>query len=133
MEMCYDGTLVMPESYAMLDEDSMKDIEGGISLSYHWTMRTKASCLTLASKIISNNNFHNIGKVDLAAEIYTHAFLYYSAPGALLVAASVGYGDHVKSIVDGIDIEDGLDTAKISGVPRYMIYRAMYGAGPAVF
>ena len=29
MEMCYDGTLVMPSSYALMDEDEMSYIEGG--------------------------------------------------------------------------------------------------------
>lgn len=29
MEMCYDGTLVMPSSYAMMNEDEMSYVEGG--------------------------------------------------------------------------------------------------------
>ncbi len=31
MEMCYDGALVMPSSYALMDEDEMCYVEGGIS------------------------------------------------------------------------------------------------------
>ena len=29
MEMCYDGTLVMPSSYAVMSEDEMTYVEGG--------------------------------------------------------------------------------------------------------
>lgn len=29
MEMCYDGTLVMPSSYAIMNEDEMAYVEGG--------------------------------------------------------------------------------------------------------
>ena len=31
MEMCYDGTLVMPSSYAVMDEEEMTYVEGGAS------------------------------------------------------------------------------------------------------
>lgn len=33
MEMCYDGALVMPSHYAVMDEDEMMYVEGGISYS----------------------------------------------------------------------------------------------------
>ena len=29
MEMCYDGALVMPSSYAIMDNDEMTYVEGG--------------------------------------------------------------------------------------------------------
>ena len=31
MDMCYDGTLVMPSSYAVMDEEEMSYLEGGLS------------------------------------------------------------------------------------------------------
>ena len=33
MEMCYDGTLVMPSSYAVMDEEEMTYVEWGIKFS----------------------------------------------------------------------------------------------------
>ena len=33
MEMCYDGTLVMPSSYAVMDEEEMCYVEGGGSIN----------------------------------------------------------------------------------------------------
>lgn len=32
MDMCYDGALVMPSSYAMMDEEEMSYVEGGWSM-----------------------------------------------------------------------------------------------------
>lgn len=31
MEMCYDGALVMPSSYALMDEEEMTYVEGGVT------------------------------------------------------------------------------------------------------
>ena len=46
MEMCYDGALVMPSSYAIMDSDEMTYVEGGFYIKYS-TIRTAvlASCL----------------------------------------------------------------------------------------
>ena len=35
MEMCYDGALVMPSSYAVMSEEEMTYVEGG-GLGKHW-------------------------------------------------------------------------------------------------
>lgn len=46
MDMCYDGTLVMPSSYAMMDEDEMSYVEGGI----RFTVK-KDTCATITTYI----------------------------------------------------------------------------------
>ena len=33
MDMCYDGALVLPSSYAVMNEEEMTYMEGGISVS----------------------------------------------------------------------------------------------------
>ena len=33
MEMCYEGALIMPSSYAVMSEDEMTYVEGGITVS----------------------------------------------------------------------------------------------------
>ena len=33
MEMCYDGALVMPSNYAVMDEEEMTYVEGGLKVS----------------------------------------------------------------------------------------------------
>jgi hypothetical protein len=40
MDMCYDGTLVMPSSYAMMEEDEMMYVDGGASKFF-----TKGQCI----------------------------------------------------------------------------------------
>ena len=32
MEMCYDGALVMPSNYVVMDEEEMTYVEGGVSI-----------------------------------------------------------------------------------------------------
>ena len=34
MEMCYDGALVMPSSYAVMNEEEMTYVEGGVRFAY---------------------------------------------------------------------------------------------------
>ena len=36
MEMCYDGALVMPSSYAVMDNDEMFYVDGGVKRSVNW-------------------------------------------------------------------------------------------------
>lgn len=36
MEMCYDGALVMPSSYAVMSEDEMSYVEGGVTFNRSW-------------------------------------------------------------------------------------------------
>lgn len=44
MEMCYDGALVMPSSYAVMSEDEMSYIEGGLT----WSQTKKLAVSFLA-------------------------------------------------------------------------------------
>ena len=36
MDMCYDGTLVLPSSFIKMDEHEMSYIEGGVSAKVRW-------------------------------------------------------------------------------------------------
>ena len=44
MEMCYQGTLAMPKSYAVMDQDEMMYVEGGFYIN-------KNKCATMATYI----------------------------------------------------------------------------------
>ena len=54
MEMCYDGALIMPSSYAVMSEDEMTYMEGGINRTYKgkqgWAV---AAALISAGSILS--------------------------------------------------------------------------------
>lgn len=131
MTMSYDGALVMPSSYAVMDTEEMTYVEGG--LGYSWTMRSKAGCLGIATGLKVSGNYSQISTYDIAAEIYTHAMAYYNFSLFLKVASAAGVGVAVNvwgSVSNGIDIENGLDTRRVSGLAYYQVYRAVYAAGP---
>lgn len=60
MDICYDGALVMPSSYAMMEEKEMSYVEGGVSVSLY-----------------SRSRDFNIYKVHYSSnECSTIAFIY---------------------------------------------------------
>lgn len=44
MEMCYDGALVLPSSYAVMDEEEMTYVEGGTKTYYNKASVLKNTC-----------------------------------------------------------------------------------------
>lgn len=46
MEMCYDGTLVMPSSYAVMDVEEMMYLEAGGTVSITFTKDFLRDCIT---------------------------------------------------------------------------------------
>ncbi len=49
MEMCYDGALVMPSSYAVMSEDEMTYVEGGFAIK----SSTLAKCIDVFAGVIA--------------------------------------------------------------------------------
>lgn len=133
MEMCYDGALVMPSSYAAMSDEEMTYVEGG--MGYSWIMRNKQVCGRMG-KDLHANGYNKISAYDIAAEIYTHAFIHYNYSAYLLIAAKAGISKAaqiLKSVENGIDLENGLDKRKTCGLYYYQIYRAIYSVGPVIF
>lgn len=137
MDMCYNGVLVMPSNYAVMDEEEMTYVEGGVTLSYSFAMRSKTNCMAIAATTRLINGYWRIGTANMAAEIYAHAFVYYNFGLALSIANAAGIGGFVKrmrdSIMNGIDLENGLDTKITLGIPRYVAYNTLYTLGPMYF
>ena len=107
MEMCYDGTLVMPSSYAVMDEEEMMYLEGGVSLPMKKSYLKKAACSSEARRYAG---FDGMPATCIAKEIYAHAVMYYASPAALgLYAVTVG------SIMGGV-----VGVASILGVLHYI-------------
>ncbi len=88
MDMCYDGTLVMPSSYAVMEEDEMNYVEGGVSLSMKKDYLNKNVCLSVASNYTQKTG---LSRSRIAKEIYGHAVMYYASP-ALLGTYAVSLG-----------------------------------------
>lgn len=100
MEMCYDGALVMPSNYAVMDEDEMMYVEGGSAKDW----ATGIACSLIANAICALGK-HAItsGKVKVAlkacsvaaravwAGIKAAAAFIWNTPAALaILSATVG-------------------------------------------
>ena len=139
MDMCYEGTLVMPSSYAVMNEEEMTYVEGGapetVTLRFNPIMRSKTGCRAIALKTQIQYGYWGISTESLAAEIYAHAYIFYSYRRCLNVAVGLGMGGVFaslhESISDGIQLQNKLDDARECGVPRYLFYQALYTVGPA--
>ncbi len=133
MEMIYDGVLVMPSSCTIMDEEEMIYVEGGKKYGYSISYLTRTGAMWKAAKILKENGWTKISCYDLAAEIYSHAFAFYNAGGFLLTLSKMGIGkanDMLKSLTNGIDVENGLDTKKFQGIPRYKIFKNLFVTAP---
>lgn len=131
MEMCYDGALVMPSSYAVMEQEEMTYVEGGVSLKVKKSYLNKNTCLSVASKYTAKTG---LGKTRIAKEIYAHAVMYYASPwvlgsyavtvgsvmgGAVGVAAVLGALKYIRSHANPIDL--GGDSAF-----RVKVYNAIW-------
>lgn len=118
----------MPTNYTIVTSNEMEYLNGGLNISYSWSYQTKVGAAIKAASIKAAYGWNNISTYDLAAEIYTHAFAYYRYGAYLALARSLGIATSVaNSILGGIDVQNGLDTAKlVGGVKRYHFYRTFY-------
>lgn len=128
MKKTYGGTLVMPSSYSVMDNDEMVYVNGGLNLSYSWSYQTKIGAASKATSVKRQYGWNNISTYDLAAEIFVHAVAYYRFGVLLAVARSLGYATSIaNSILGGIDVENKLDSKYlVGGIKRYQFYRAVY-------
>ncbi len=139
MDMCYEGALVMPSSYAVMNEEEMTYVEGGapetVTLRFNPIMRSKTGCRAIALKTQIQYGYWGISTESLAAEIYAHAFVHYSYGAALKAAVGAGMGGVFASLYNAIDngmqLQSKLDTKKECGFPRYLFYQLLYTVGPA--
>lgn len=128
-----ENGLKMPERYSVIC--NMEEIEGGKNYSYKYSYSTRIGAIIAANSIKKRNHWNNISTYDLAAEIWCHAYAYYQLGGFLAFASAVGMksaaNGFAASIMNGIDVENGVDRKKIKGIPRYKLFRAVYGAALA--
>lgn len=93
MEMCYDGALVMPSSCAVMCEDEMQYVDGGVNpLPMRKEYLNKTTCKTTAARFTAATG---LSKMRIAKEIYAHAVMYYASTTAFVrygvtLAATLG-------------------------------------------
>lgn len=75
----------MPSSYAVMDENEMQYVDGGVDpLPMKRGYLNKSTCIATAAKYTAATG---LSQIRIAKEIYAHAVMYYASTTAL-----VGYG-----------------------------------------
>lgn len=73
----------------------------------------KNNCVEAAENIIKNRQITGMSVRQLAAEIYTHAFIYYNFHILPAIIRNTSIAKRVyNSTANGIDLEDNGDTLK---------------------
>ena len=120
MEMCYDGALVMPSNYAVMDEEEMMYLEGGVAPIYvNSDMLNKNYCLKMAEDYMEATG---MSKMRIAMEIYAHAVLYV---GGLAAGAVLGLDN--KVVAEIVNRANPIDLGG-DGVGRLAVYTAIWVA-----
>ena len=127
MEMCYDGTLVMPSSYAVMNEEEMTYVEGGWDYKYSKNniavpikamYVSKSVCLAFAASVIKTHRKHwynvtvnGMGPVRIASELYAHALAYYATSALKKIGIKNSIINDLRECAQKADIGlgDGLD------------------------
>ncbi len=108
MEMCYDGALVMPNNYAVVDEEEMTYVDGGSWASYKGKDALKQ--LTVIAGCATGHMFAAIQALDGAAVIA-------GCSGGLALVVSLGLAIGASLLI-GLSVEEYL---YLIGAAGYMV------------
>lgn len=100
-------TLELPCNYAVLSEEEMCQVDGGINIGMMRTYLNKNVCLEQGKGIIKTYNWKNVTSLQLAKEIYGHAVVYYRA--AILGKIPLVNDAIYSHVADGVDVENKVD------------------------
>ncbi len=127
MKMYYNTMLVMPSSYAVINEDDMVYVEGGVEVYLNRKMLNRTYCKNIA-KVYAMSTGLSVNRV--AMEIFAHAYLYI-----------IGVTGAVASAISGISCADSAIRYIIShsnpvnlggdSLLRIAVYQAIWIAAPS--
>ena len=110
--MIYEKELVMPSSYAVLSEEEMTYVEGGSTrLKTIRSYLNKNTCLAEASHLIERQIVTGMSQLQIAKEIYAHAFVKYKYSALPNWVKNMSGMKDVYNRATYVDIDDGGDTA----------------------
>lgn len=96
-----------------------------INLEMSESFYNKESCLHKAEEILESSLITGMSVKQLAAEIYTHAFVYYNFEILPEVIRNISFAQKVfNSTANGIDLEDNGDS-----LPRRACYAVIWFIG----
>lgn len=104
MEMCYDGALIMPSNYAVMDADEMTYVEGG-GFGKHWW--NKSSVVAAAIDILTYtipaiaalNSYCKVGRLASLGRVYIRNNINIALRRAKIQLASAVLSGIVNSIL----------------------------------
>ena len=113
MEMCYDGTLVMPANYAVVSEDEMTYVDGGFYMTHE-----DCQIFVMALGLTVSSNAPAIATAISAMGGTGLATLAGSGPGLGLIVGIVGVGyltiqakDFAESLCGALSSGKGVDVS----------------------
>ena len=79
MEQKNENKLLMPHNYHAINGEEMQYIEGGNTFSFKCTeaYKNKVNCYNYANAVIRYHGITGMTQLEVAAEIYAHAQIYY--------------------------------------------------------
>lgn len=110
MEVCYAEALAMPKRYAVMNEQEMMYVDGGvdhINIGMMQSYLNKTVCIEQGKGIIRTHNWKNVTSLQLAKEIYGHAVVYYKA--AILSKIPVLNDAIYSHVANGVDLDNAVD------------------------
>ena len=122
MAMSYDGVLVMPNSYVLMNDEEMTYVDGGsYNVPMSKTLDSKSGCGGVAQWLFASQLVKGMSIHEMVEELYAHAVCYYHYAEVALVASPVmAYYCYTKA-KDGVALMDGGDTSV-----RKAFYKTVY-------
>lgn len=116
MEMCYDGALVMPNNFAVVNEEEMTYVDGGFYLNN--TQCNKVMFYSLAALGLGSAAL-KLGwsaiKMKIAAGLTTLVLRLYAATVSTLVGIALATAVAGAIAVYGVSFYEGIYTAQWKG------------------
>ena len=93
--MTYTGAMVLPQNAVVMNNDEMRYVEGGVSLSMKRKYLNRSTCKEVAAKYVSKTG---LSKTRIAVEIRAHALLYYDVISLSKASSAIGSSSIAKWI-----------------------------------
>lgn len=105
--------MVMPSSYALMNEEEMTYVEGGgeIVITCSRNYLNKSTCLSQGNMLVNSKRIVGMTALEIAQELFTHAYALYNYQKVIQITGSIAIASycyvHAK---DGIHIKDNGDS-----------------------
>ena len=124
MKKTREESILLPVECQKLKKKEMLEVEGGKQIWVNRKYLKQENCKDTARKLLMTGEVKNMSIIQVAQEIYAHAWAFYGSSVLLQNGISNDCIKEIFSRTGRIDIEDGGDTAA-----RQAIYSAVWNIG----